>query len=52
MNKNKKQDIKKELLDKFEINGLKNNFKELENLDDLWYFVRASSGAWIAGAVN
>lgn len=49
---NKKVDLKKENLDKFEIVDLKENFKELENLDDLWYFVKSSGGAWIVGSAS
>lgn len=54
MNKkeNKKLDLKKENLDKFEIVDLKENFKELENLDDLWYLIKSSAGAWIVGSVS
>lgn len=54
MNKkeNKKLDLKKENLDKFEIVDLKENFKELENLDDLWYLIKSSAGAWIVGSAS
>lgn len=54
MNKkeNKKLDLKKENLDKFEIVDLKENFKELENLDDLWYLIKSSAGAWIIGSAS
>ncbi len=26
--------------------------KELENIEDCWYFVKSASGAWIAGSGN
>lgn len=43
--------IEKNVLDKkFEIDDLEGNFKELEDLDDLWYFVRSCKGGWIAGS--
>lgn len=43
--------IEKNVLDKkFEIDDLEANFKELEDLDDLWYFVRSCKGGWIAGS--
>lgn len=37
---------------KFELNNLKNSFKELENLDDLWYLVRSNSASWVAGSAS
>ncbi|WP_081923184.1 epipeptide YydF family RiPP [Clostridium amazonitimonense] len=45
--------IEKGVLDsKFEISQFEENFKELENLDDLWYFIKSSSAAWIAGSAS
>lgn len=46
------RDNKNENLDKFEIADLKDNFKELDNLDDLWYLIKSTSGAWIVGSAN
>lgn len=45
--------IEKDVLnDKFEIENIEENFKELENLDDLWYFIKSSASAWIAGSTS
>lgn len=45
--------IEKNTLDsKFEIANFEENFKELENLDDLWYFVKSSAAAWIVGSTK
>lgn len=52
MNNQENKNVKKDTLEKFEVEGLKNKFKELENLDDLWYLVKSSSGSWIAGSAK
>lgn len=52
MNKQENKNIKKVTLDKFEVKGLSNKFKELENLDDLWYLIKSSKGSWIAGSTK
>lgn len=45
--------VVKEILDtNLENESLESKFEELSNIDDLWYFIRSSSGAWIAGSAN
>ena len=41
----KEKDI---LSSEFEVEELEQDFKELENVDDLWYNIKANSAAWIA----
>lgn len=49
----KLMDIEKDALSsKFEIENFEEHFKELENLDDLWYFVKSSAAAWITGSAS
>lgn len=51
--KDGKKLVNKDVLDnKFEISNFEKNFKELENLDDLWYFIKSSASAWIAGSAS
>lgn len=42
----------KNLMTQFEVENLENAAEELSNIDDLWYFIKSSSGAWIAGSAN
>lgn len=46
--------MKKELSEfkELEMNGLCNLTDQLENVDDLWYFVVSSSGAVIVGSTK
>lgn len=43
---------KSELNNKFEMENLEEKFVELENLDDLWYFVKSSSASWVVGSAK
>ena len=45
-------DYVKNLMDQFEVESLEAEAEELSNIDDLWYFIRSSSGAWICGSAN
>lgn len=35
-----------------EIKGLISKSEKLAKVNDLWYFIKSSSGAWIAGSGN
>ncbi len=45
--------VVKEILNtNLENEALESRFEELSNIDDLWYFIKSSSGAWIVGSAN
>lgn len=47
------EETKKDILsNQFEVENISDSFKELENLDDLWYFIKSASSGWIAGSAN
>lgn len=48
MNNNYKEMLNAE----FEYDFMKEKFEELDDVDDLWYFIRSSAGAWIVGSVK
>lgn len=53
MNNKKEQFEKKETLNKnLEFSKLLDKKQELDNVNDLWYFVKSSSNRWIAGSAH
>jgi len=46
--------MKKDFLldEKLELGELRDSFLELDDVDDLWYFVKSSDVAWIAGSTG
>lgn len=45
---NKKHKMKKEFLNE----NIIEKFDELENMDDLWYFVKSNKSSWVAGSAD